>query len=63
MKGHEVGPILPKKEGKEEGVVLENGEEGGEEEEVRERRVLKDKRRKTNLPMKWNPPQALKDFE
>ena len=33
----------------------ENGE--GEEEEVKERRILKDRKRKTNLPTKWSPPR------
>ena len=41
-------------------------EEGGEDKDPgreRGRRVLKDKKLKTNLPMKWSIPKALVDFE
>ena len=39
----------------------EDREQGGEEEQ--EIRVLADKEVRTDLPRKWNPPGALKDFE
>ena len=45
---------------------VEAGEEEGEQEEggeEQETRVLADKEVRTDLPRKWNPPGALKDFE
>ena len=38
----------------------ERRQEGGEEQEIR---VLADKEVRTDLPRRWNPPGALKDFE
>ena len=43
---------------------IEEGEEQDtESEDEQETRVLKDREEKVNMPRKYNPPQALKDFE